>query len=182
MSSCEGLVERGGLNHSLVGKLLVRGGDDAQSWRRLPLRMPWGLGGKSRGTSFALLRALHGGVAWLGSLLQAQLDDVSLVLSHRDAALQLLPHRGVLRDEAGRQACQTDIVNHQSGGLCSSRGQWARRWSRRRWGGAGFVLGEVEFARSVARGRELRRRWRFLLDRDLRRHSASSPGETVSVV
>jgi hypothetical protein len=37
MSSSEGLVKRRGLNYSLVGKLLVGRGNDAQSWRRFPL-------------------------------------------------------------------------------------------------------------------------------------------------
>ena len=67
VSSCEGLVEGGGLYHSLVGKLLVRRGHDAEPRGRLSPGRARGL--QWEATKLSLLRALHWGIARLCRLL-----------------------------------------------------------------------------------------------------------------
>lgn len=76
---------------------------------------------------------------------------MSLLFAHRDAALQLLAHRRVLRHEAGGETRQADVLDCQTAGFARGEGRGAFLV---RGCGARVVLGEVEFAGAVARGGE----------------------------
>lgn len=157
----ERLVQRRRLNDALVGELLMRGRHDAKSRRRLATRCA---GCFHRPESIRvrhLLRAIDGRVARARGLLEPRLDDVALLFAHRDAALELLAHCGVLRHEAGGEAGEADVLDCEA--ACFSRRE-RRGAFLVRVCGAGVVLGEVELARSVARGGEAGRRGLFLDD------------------
>lgn len=106
----EGLVERGGLDDSLVGKLGGGRGHDGEAGGSAlaGLGHPHGLGG---------LHAVRAGV--LGGSLHALFDDGALLVPDGEAALQLLAHDGIVGLEAGRQAGQTDVL--ERGGHGPSR-------------------------------------------------------------
>lgn len=109
VDAAERLAQGRRLNHPLVGEVLVRGSNNRQARRRLvPARHSRRLG--SEAVVFLLVcRA----VALRGLLLQAGLDEVSLLLADRDAPLDLLPHDGILGHETRRQTGQADLLNAQ---------------------------------------------------------------------
>lgn len=101
MAAGEGLVERRGLDDALVGELLVRGRDDAEPGGSFAARGAGGFHGAEGSGAGHLFGAVDGRVAGAGGLLEPRFDDVALLLSDGDAALELLAHCGVLRHEAG---------------------------------------------------------------------------------
>lgn len=157
----ERLVQRRGLDDALVGELLMRGRHDAKSGRSLASRCAGCLHSPECAGSGHLLRAIEGRVARSRGLLEPRLDDVALLFAHGDAALELLAHCRILRHEAGGEAGEADVLDGEAAGF--SRGEGGGAFLVRVCG-AGVVLGEVELARSVARGGEARRRGLFLDD------------------
>lgn len=74
----EGLTQRRGLDDPLAGKVLVRGGDDGESWRSLiSAGHAWGLGGKAIRVSVFVHTVALGRL-----LLQPRLDDVPLLVAN----------------------------------------------------------------------------------------------------
>jgi hypothetical protein len=103
IAACEGLMERGRLDDSLVCELGCGRGHDRQAgWPAL------GSFGHAHQVRFRGLDALRAGV--LGGSLHALFDDGALLIPHREAALQLLSHDGIMGLETRRQTRQTDIL------------------------------------------------------------------------
>lgn len=173
----ERLVQRRRLDDALVGELLVRGRDDGQSGGRFAARCPGGFHGSEGAGAGHLLGAVDGRVAGAGGLLQPRLDDVTLLLADGDAALELLAHCGVLGHEAGGEAGEPDVLDGEAAGF--ARGE-RRGAFLVRVGGARVVLGEVEFARPVARRGEAGRGGLFL-DDDLGRWGISDTARGMLV-
>lgn len=93
------LINRGRLDDTLIGKLLVRGRGNGES-RRRPLSSG------ARGCVHTALERVGLRSRWLillrglSPILLALLNDLSLPFPHVNAPLQLLPHSGVLGVEA----------------------------------------------------------------------------------
>jgi hypothetical protein len=105
----ERLAERSGLYHSLVGKLLVRGRNNAQTRRSfIPPGHPW----RPRGKRLPVPRAL-GAITLCRLLLQPRLNDLSLMPLHADAALQLLLQKRILGNEPRRQTSFANFLDIQ---------------------------------------------------------------------
>src|SRR4051812_6910011 len=107
----EGLVDRGGLDYSLIGKLLVGRRGDRETWgRALPSGGGGGLHGSLGGGHITVTGLII--VPWgFSAVLLACFDDLSLPLPYVDSPLKLLTHGGVLGVEARRQAGKADILN-----------------------------------------------------------------------
>jgi hypothetical protein len=128
MPSCETLIQWSRLNYSLVGKLFVRRCDDAQSWGGLSFRSHGGF--PSEAAKISLFGTFRWRIAWLGRLLQARLDELSLLFSDRYTSLQLLPHGRILCDETWGETGQSHVLDSQSCGIYTSSCQLTWCWSR----------------------------------------------------
>lgn len=160
MAACEGLAERSGLDNPLVGKLLVRWCDDAQSRRYLVAsRRNAGCLGCKLSHVTTILGPIRG-LALSRLLLESGLDDVSLLLADVDTALKLFFHHWVLCNKTGRQTSEADFLNTER--VPTSR-QACRLGTR---SSQSTVLGEVQLARPVSHGGQV---WGtgLLLDEDL---------------
>jgi hypothetical protein len=153
--SSERLVDRGGLNHSLVGKLGVRRRGDAETWRRaLSPRRVGRLHGPSKRTLLLSGSVIVQSTAF-ASVLLACFNDLSLALSDVHALVKLLTHRGVVGVEARRQAGKAHVVGSEGG--CGAGGECAR--------GVDYVgAGEIETAWAMTGDGGIGRRGLFLDD------------------
>lgn len=102
LATCEAVAQRGRLDHTLVSKLLMRGGDDGEARRRLAPAIH-----ESRFVGRVL--AVVPGVVLVGVraeilvdllLMQALDNDFALLLPNRHAALKLVLHDRVLRNKS----------------------------------------------------------------------------------
>jgi hypothetical protein len=118
--SSEGLVQRCGLNDSLVGKVLSIRRYNAQAWGGFSPSRHAG-----RPSSEAVVRTISP-VTQL-RLPLFTLDEVSLLLAHLLALVQYLPLSLVFWDEAGRQTMVRQVRNAQPA-LSSCQGTTACRW------------------------------------------------------
>jgi hypothetical protein len=111
MAACECLVEGGGLDNSLVGKLGGGWRHNGKSGRRSLL------GTSGPGTEEIGLRWFH--PIWsvaFGRPLQSGLDDRSLLFADGHTPLQLLLSHGIVRLKTGGQTCQAHVVHVVPGG------------------------------------------------------------------
>lgn len=105
------LTEWGRLNDALVCKLLGGRGNNGQSggWPLL------GRGSRRLAKRVAHLRRFL--ALWtitLGGFQQSRFNDRSLLFSDRQAAVNMLPHGGVLRLEAGREDSHASLLQADS--------------------------------------------------------------------
>ena len=126
MSTWKGLVQRGRLDDSLIGKLFVGRGYNGETW--------WGpFLGRGRGRLEAGAKGIDFGslgsglCAGTSSLVEACIDDLALLIAHRDAALNVLTHVGILGFEARGKTCYSNIVHAQTTGLASREGSRGTR-------------------------------------------------------
>jgi hypothetical protein len=120
MPAGEGLAQRGGLDNSFVGELLVGWGHDAQSrWRLIPSRHTGSLCRKlAHGVPIsAVIRT----ISLRRLLLQPSLDNASLLFPDVQALLQVFLHDGVLCNEAWGQAGQSNLLDAEAVSSSQSR-------------------------------------------------------------
>ncbi len=104
----ERLAQRSGLDDSFMRELLVRRCYDAQSRGSSTLLGKTGrLGRELSSVPVGVVRP----VSLRRLLLQSLLNDLPLVVANRQATLELLLHDGILRDETGRKAGDTNFLD-----------------------------------------------------------------------
>lgn len=147
LTACEALAQRGRLNHTLVGKLLMRGSDDGKARRcALPTIHESRLFGRVlAAVPGVVLVRVRAEVLIDLLLVQTLNNDFALLLTNRHAALQLLLHDRVLRNESWREAGKANFF-------------YAEAFATRHANGCGrsssnvVPVGEIEPVRTGARG------------------------------
>lgn len=149
VSAGKSLSKRSGLDHPLVGKLFSRWCDYAQSRRGLVASRRNAGCLDSKSSHVGTVLAGFGTVSLGRLLLESGLDDVSLLLADIHTTLQLLFHHGVLCDEAGRQASETDLLDTERVPATRKPCCLSTRTCQN------TVLGEIELSRPVSRCGEI---------------------------
>lgn len=137
----EGLVQRSGLYNPLMRKLRSWGCHDRQArWRPL-LRGFWASTKQVRFRRLHTVRAIT-----LGCLLEPRFNYRPLLIPHTDTALQLFPHRRVMRLEAGGETCDSDFLDSHRFS-CSHR---ATRSTSTQSAAGGQAGRKIELARTMS--------------------------------
>jgi len=166
--SGKGLVERGGLNYTLVCELLVRRRIDDKAGRgTFPPRRSRSLAGGFEEVAFWVSRYVI--ARNLLSFLSG-LDYSKLLLSNVHAPFELFAHGGIFGVEAGRKACETDFLQRETS--APFRRQLSAGNGTR--GARCHVVGKVEAGRSVTGTWDVRR-CRLLLNDDFGDLWSSTP-------